>query len=562
MIGPNLYDNVVLPKLLGARALVLVLALVLALGQFRRGAISWRFTPLDIPLALFLISAAVSTVYAVNTSVALHGLYQRYQGLFDLVTYFALFWLAVQTVCTRRDAWLLIRSLIVAGYAVSVVAIVQVLLGSVPLLGLPLSSSSSRPDATFANPTLLGAFLAMLLPLALYELLHSRSLTDRILFANATVVMGLGMVLSLTRSAWIGAVIGMGVVLISWHPRRAAILLGGVTAVAAVSVAGALLFNRLGGHITAPGPVQAVISRAQSLTQPLAGSGGIRLHVWKDTLALIASQPITGYGPDSFGAVYPTFQTADWEPGVLFDRPHQEVLEVAATQGLIGVAAYLLIIGALIRTFWRGRRERGAMAMVGALVAYEVTTQVNFSLAPAEIPFLLFLAAAMTIWGGAGRERSVTLKQPALRIAGGAAAVLVATVIAVLAVAHPLVADSQYLVASQAWDNGDTTRARQAVADARTLAPDESAYAILAGDLALDLDNNGVPAADANWQAARQQYEDALRLGTFSPEPFRELARTYRALGLRGQAIATAKRAVLLNRFDPANEAVLVEVSK
>jgi tetratricopeptide (TPR) repeat protein len=168
----------------------------------------------------------------------------------------------------------------------------------------------------------------------------------------------------------------------------------------------------------------------------------------------------------------------------------------------------------------------------------------------------------MTIWGGAGRERSVTLKQPALRIAGGAAAVLVATVIAVLAVAHPLVADSQYLVASQAWDNGDTTRARQAVADARTLAPDESAYAILAGDLALDLDNNGVPAADANWQAARQQYEDALRLGTFSPEPFRELARTYRALGLRGQAIATAKRAVLLNRFDPANEAVLVEVSK
>ena len=67
-------------------------------------------------------------------------------------------------------------------------------------------------------------------------------------------------------------------------------------------------------------------------------------------------------------------------------------------------------------------------------------------------------------------------------------------------------------MASDAWANGHTALARQAVAEARSLSPDNSQYAILAGHLALDLNDSGLPGADANWGAARQQYEDAVRL--------------------------------------------------
>lgn len=562
LVAPNLVEIAVLPKLLAARVLLLGLALVLIGDQLWRGTLCWRFSPLDLPLLLFLVSAAASTILAVNTTVALHGLHARYQGLADLVSYFALFWLAAQTLRSRADAWLLIRSLVGGGYAVSLLAIVQVVAGRIPLLGLPLDPTSFRADATLGNPTILGAFLALLLPLALHELLQARSMTDRVIFANATIVIALGVTVSLTRSAWIGAAVGMVMVLISWRPRRAGMVVGVLGALVILGVSGSIVFSRIGGHITAPGPVQAVITRAESLAHPLQGTGGIRLHVWKDTMALIAARPVVGYGPDSFGMVYPAFQTGNWQPGVLFDRPHEEVLQVAATQGMISVAAYLLILGALLRAFWRGRHQHGAVALLAAIIAYEGPTQMNFSLASAEVPFLLFLAAAVTIWAGPGRPHTVRLTAPTLRIAGAAMVTAAAAVVAVLAIARPFAADAQYLVATEAWNNGDTTLARQAVADARALAPAESEYAILAGDLALDLDNNGTPAPDANYPAARRQYEDAVRLGTFSPEPFRELARTYRALGLRDQAIATAQKAVQLNRFDPANAAVLAEVSR
>jgi hypothetical protein len=61
------------------------------------------------------------------------------------------------------------------------------------------------------------------------------------------------------------------------------------------------------------------------------------------------------------------------------------------------------------------------------------------------------------------------------------------------------------------------------------------------------------------WATARQNYVLASQLGTYNPLVYRNLAFADRNLGLLSEARAAALAAYELNRYDPANQAVLAQ---
>jgi cytochrome c-type biogenesis protein CcmH/NrfG len=63
-----------------------------------------------------------------------------------------------------------------------------------------------------------------------------------------------------------------------------------------------------------------------------------------------------------------------------------------------------------------------------------------------------------------------------------------------------------------------------------------------------------------DWSAARLAYKEAARLGTYNPLVYRNLAMADRNLSLKAEAIAAARNAVELDRFDPANQDLLAEL--
>src|SRR5207253_10517375 len=77
-----------------------------------------------------------------------------------------------------------------------------------------------RGYGTFGNPNALGAFLAMLLPVAVWEFLAARSASARWLSANVTLVLALGLLVTFSRSAWLGAGVGVvSVLFVAARPR-------------------------------------------------------------------------------------------------------------------------------------------------------------------------------------------------------------------------------------------------------------------------------------------------------------------------------------------------------
>ena len=526
------YDHYVIPKLLLARGLVLTLGILFAARCIASGRVTIKRTPLGIALIALLLSAAVSTAFSVNLNVSIFGTYGRYDGLLTLGTYVAMFWLVSQTICGPGDARFVLRALLTGGYVVAAVAILQFLRDSLTVHG------AVRAYGTMGNSDILGAFLALLIPVAYGEVLAAKTAGARWLAINALVVMALALLLAVSRSAWLGVLVAAVVLVLGrqwpvWRSRLALAALG----VAAAAVAGVAVVALEHGLSTA-----GLVSSPETLSS--------RLHVWGDTLPLIASRPFVGYGLDSFGLVYPAFQTGNWGQYQQFDKAHSELLQVAATQGALGVASYLWLLGSFVVAFWRGRDQPAAWSLSAGWVAYQVTLQLNFTAIAAAFPFWMFSAAAIAVWTGGRTSRVWSMPLGSVPKAALAAlgAALVLLAIPALVLAYLADHKLQDAVTADAASQGNPAGL---AADARRLAPQESVYAVEAGNIAFER---------RDWEGAREAYVEAARLGTFNPQMFRNLAFADQALGRKGDALAAARQAVYLDRFDPVNQAVLAQI--
>ena len=523
----NTYDHYIVPKLLVARLLVVgLLFLFIARALIARSLVLKR-TPLDWPLLAFVASAVLSTVFAENLNVAVFGIYSRYDGLLTILTYAALLWLAVQTLRGPADARKLLWVLLAGGYLVAAIAIVQSVKDSLTL-GVFVPASG-----TLGQKNVLGAFLALICPLAYGELVAARSWGARLLAANALTVYGLALFLSFSRSAWVAValaaiVVGLGV-------------RGPGLRIAIASVAGIVL-----GTIAI-----ALLAQTGGLQPQRADLGefGDRPAVYRDSLHLIASRPLAGYGPDNFGLVFPRFESTDLHQQ--WDKAHAETLQIAATQGVVGLAAYLFILAAFVRAFWRGRRNPGAFAVFAGWVGYTATLQVNFSAPAAAFPFWIFAAAAMETWG-ATRTAQVAAWPDGPRLAA-AGSIVAAGVMIVIAAASflPYIADARVLEAVNADFAGRNRDALAPAQQATRLWPRESVYAVEVGNVAFERQD---------WELARDAYVEAARLGTYNPLVYRNLAVADRNLGRIGEGREAARKAVELNRFDSANQALLAQL--
>jgi O-antigen ligase len=528
------YDQYVLPKLLLARVLLIGLVALFVARTLFTGTMTIRRSPLDLPLLAFLASGVLSSVFAVNLNVALFGIYSRYDGLLTLLTYTGLFWFSVQALNSPAEARALLRVLLASAYVVAALAIVQWVGDSL------VQAGAARAYGTLGQWNVLGGFLAMLWPVAYMELAEARSWNGRILAANVLVLLGVALVLTFSRSAWIGSAVAAAVLVGTAGSRRlrlssAAVALGAVAALAIAWLAGSAGFQ-LG---------QSVAARATTVFSP--SDWAPRPDIWRDTLPLIASRPIAGYGPDTFGLVFPRFNTIYYALPV--DKAHAELLQIAATQGLIGLGLYLLIVVAFVRAFWSRRHLPEAGAIFAGWAAYQVALQLNFTALSSAFPFWIFCAAAMVCWGATTTTSHELGHRRLAGVLGGVAGAGLLTLTA-FGVVLPYLADASLFTAFGADISRHPLQARAAAERARSLGPEESVYAVEVGNVAFE---------EGDWAGARDAYMDAARLGTYNAAVFRNLAIADRNLGLLGEARAAALGAYFLSPLDPANRALLAQ---
>jgi O-antigen ligase len=186
------------------------------------------------------------------------------------------------------------------------------------------------------------------------------------------------LVVSQTRSAWVGALVGMAVVAVLRAPRLLW-LVGGAT-------------------------LAVLVLRPAALTPRLTigdDSSRDRYYMWQAGIDMILDKPVFGQGPGMILLSYPRYR---WPEATHPRQPHlhNNPLQVAAERGLPGLAFFLWWAGAAFLAALResragdGSGSRWAAAgALAALVAVFAAGLFEYNLGDSEVLMLVLLLTAV-----------------------------------------------------------------------------------------------------------------------------------------------------------------------
>lgn len=256
-------------------------------------------------------------------------------------------------------------------------------------------------------------YLALVAPflLALWLAAPPRAFPRNLVWLLAPLFLFIGYA-TLNRMFWLSLGATLLLFAVLWKRDAATRRRGGLLAAAAALALVALLFvavakQRPVDPLAAPAADGATASH---VVGTFANSE--RFRIWRFWIERIAEKPLTGvgFGRDLPHIVYVDLKPEEWF-GLMFAHAHNLFLDYLLQLGIGGLMALLLLLGALLRAFWRIRGAPAPRAdVVGlcgiALVAALVSKNFTDDLFWRSDSLLFWALAGMTLGYGRRLEGS------------------------------------------------------------------------------------------------------------------------------------------------------------
>jgi len=323
-------------------------------------------TPLDLPILVFYLLNVVSTLLSVNPRVSVENL--AHLTIIILVYYIVIDSLLSgwKTSDFVRPMLLVAGVLILAALAELVVWLGIWFVGTGEVSPL-LTLGEYRRRLVMGPVNVLAWYIVLLLPLALAQLLSARSLRARMNLGLLAICSGLVLASTLSRSGLIGMAVALAtftVMTVVARTRHARVSLRSFLrrpATISIFVVAVLL-----GVALLPAATNIMSARLYTVS--------VRFELWRAAAEIIASRPLLGGGPGTFG--YLLHQVPDsnpYAPDMFYNSAHNGLINVAAESGLASSFVALWLIAAVTATGWRYLRDttatRYAQDIISACVA-------------------------------------------------------------------------------------------------------------------------------------------------------------------------------------------------
>jgi tetratricopeptide (TPR) repeat protein len=281
----------------------------------------------------------------------------------------------------------------------------------------------------------------------------------------------------------------------------------------------------------------------------------VRPPIWKATIAMIAGRPFLGHGFGTYVAVYPQYRLPQYflrrKATNVTDHAHNELLEVAAEQGLVGLGATLWLWGTAVCCGLRAIRQsdgpvrRPTLGLLAAMLVFMLHGLVDVDLRYLPNQTLLWLLMGLLVGMGAKPSDTapVTFRSKGLQWCAAAGGVILGIGIVLSAVVHPMAADWLDRRARLAEERGDMGAAADYATRALFLEPFRlSTRYLLAGALAR------TPGTSTRQMAIDQ----CLQIEEFAPDyadVTYNLGELYMAAKQVSSALPRLRRAVEINPY-------------
>jgi O-antigen ligase len=335
------------------------------------GRINLVRTPLNLPLLLY---AAALVLAVIVSPFKMHSLSALREEWLLLV-----FFLIVNNVREEVEVERLLTILIGVSALVGLYAVWQHYSGTDLYRSQSLEPRGNvfMSLGFFSHHLTLGGYLMLVFLPASVLLLHAgRSGLRRIIDFCAPIVLGLALVFSYARSAWLGAVMGILTFGLLKGGKFVLLMMLGVCVLA-------LLI-----YVVEPTSWDRVKEVNLSKDKPES----TRIRLWQTSIAMIKKSPIWGVGLGGWGVLFDEYKVEGVYAATC--HPHNDYLNVAVNTGLLGLLAYLSIWVVFLYSTVRSLRENtgsclarsvqmgGAVAIVaflfaGLLQCYYTDAEVN-----------------------------------------------------------------------------------------------------------------------------------------------------------------------------------------
>lgn len=319
-----------------------------------------------ILMGMMLFWSILATIFADNPLLSLRGDNYRKDGLFAYFAYAGLFCCGMAVV--KRKHFLRVTKVITAVAAVlSIITIIN----KERLNQLLLIDART---SVFHNSNHYGYYLCLVLGLALLLILQANKHINLILQYLVFALIAAALVINRSIGPYLGIWAGILICIIFFIFIRKNIT-GKVKAVssAVVLLLVSIIVNTVTSHLGSD--LHRLFQDGREIfygTELAASAGSGRWRLWVNAITFIGEKPLFGYGPDGLGERYLT-------SGINIDRPHNELLQFAASLGLPAVLFYTAALAVQLKNFWHNRKGLSiiAVGLFCALCAYLVSSLVG-----------------------------------------------------------------------------------------------------------------------------------------------------------------------------------------
>ncbi|GEM_PF-590281 len=342
---------------------------------------------ISLPLVLFNVWILISIFFAQDSAVAFTGYPLRWQGFLAYFCYGVVFTFAVNMIKPKYVGKILV-ALFITVFICTVHSLFNYY-GYEPLnlvmkyfYNARITPGVSR--GTLGNRNTAGAYFVVPTIIAFVMFMKNKGSEKNVFYYIALVLSYVGLIVSLTRIAWMGTIGAM--VLSIWFFRKDIKKYSKKLAIVAVTFVIALMVLDFTGGGQIIGRYYSLKSQfIEASNGNMEQLGSSRLYIYGRALKEIARNPVFGVGPDCFAFVTVLGQEDYRQHPELsgvgyFDKVHSEYLEYATTMGIPALIFYLWFILSIFVPWLRkkGDMKPEMLAIFLGLTGYLMQAAFNF----------------------------------------------------------------------------------------------------------------------------------------------------------------------------------------
>ncbi len=301
-----------------------ILLLVVALSWLAKTAVNKELglavkTPLNRPILAYVAATAIATLigYATGTVAGVGGFFY----VLKYVEYFVVYYMVVNNLVDRRQAWRFVRAAFLTAVIVSLIGMTQI----------PSGQRVSAPfEGRDGEPNTFGGYLLLLMAMSGGIALETLRLRTRAIYLGLLGLMSIPFMFTLSRTSYLGVIPAAAVMAVLSSRRR--VMVGTLLALLVASPVVLTLFP------------EAVTKRVRYTFEPERGQPTVRLGAVgldpSTSARLISIQqalqgwthrPIFGYGVTGFAFM------------------DQQFARTLVETGLVGFVTFLALIWAVLK---------------------------------------------------------------------------------------------------------------------------------------------------------------------------------------------------------------------